>query len=68
MKLLIEIPDNKSTDFMKVLDNLSYIKVKPLTDSKALLLKEIKEAVEEMKLIKTGKKKVRNAKDFLIKI
>lgn len=68
MKLLIEIPDNKSTDFMKVLDNLSYIKVKPLTDSKALLLKEIKEAVEEMKLIKTGKKKARNAKDFLIKI
>lgn len=65
MKLLIEIPDNKSTAFMKVIDNLSYIKVIPLTDSKALLLKELKEAVEEMKLIKTGKKKARNAEDFL---
>jgi hypothetical protein len=36
-----------------------------LTDSKALLIKEIKEAVREIKLIKTGKKQGRNANDFL---
>jgi hypothetical protein len=29
------------------------------------LLEELKEAVEEMKLIKTGKKKARNAEYFL---
>ena len=33
--------------------------------SKEELKKEIKEAVEEMKLIKSGKKQGRNAEDFL---
>jgi hypothetical protein len=28
-------------------------------------MKEVKEAVDEMKLIRAGKKKARNAKDFL---
>jgi hypothetical protein len=37
----------------------------PITEAKALLLEELKEAVEEMKLIKAGKKKARNAEDFL---
>ena len=32
---------------------------------KELLVKEIQEAVEEMKLIRAGKKKARNAEDFL---
>ena len=36
--------------------------------SKEELKKEIKEAVEEMKLIKAGKKQGRNAKDFLNKL
>lgn len=32
------------------------------------LRQEIKEAVEEMKLIRAGKKKARNAEDFLYKL
>ena len=50
---------------MDVLKSISYVKAKQLTDAKALLMKEIREAVEEMKLIRAGKKKVRNAEDFL---
>ncbi len=50
---------------MDVLRSISYVKAKPITEAKALLLEEIKEAVEEMKLIKSGKKKGRNAEDFL---
>lgn len=50
---------------MDVINSISYVKAKPLTDSKALLLEEIREAVEEMKLIKAGKKNSRNAEDFL---
>jgi hypothetical protein len=65
MKVLLEIPDNKAASLMEVLQSISYVKVKQLTDSKALLLKEIKDAVEEMKLIKSGKKDARNAEDFL---
>ena len=33
--------------------------------AKSVLIKEIKEAVREMKLIRAGKKKARNAEDFL---
>ena len=65
MKILLDIPDNKASSLMEVLRSISYVKAKQLTDSKALLLGEIRESVEEMKLIKAGKKKGRNAEDFL---
>ncbi len=65
MKVLLDIKDNKAEFFMEVLKSFSYVKAKPLTDSKALLMEEIREAVEEMKLIRAGKKKARNAEDFL---
>ena len=65
MKILLDIPDEKATSLMDVLRSISYVKAKPITDSKAKLLEEIKEAVEEMKLIRAGKKKARNAEDFL---
>jgi len=65
MKILLDIPDSKASSLMDVLKSISYIKVKQLTDTKALLMEEMKEAVEEMKLIRTSKKKARNAEDFL---
>lgn len=65
MKILLDIPDSKASSFMEVIKSISYVKAKQLTDAKALLMEEIREAVEEMKLIKAGKKKVRNADDFL---
>jgi hypothetical protein len=65
MKILLDIPDNKAASFLDVVKSISYIKTKQLTDTKALLMEEIKEAVDEMKLIRSGKKKARNAEDFL---
>jgi hypothetical protein len=65
MKVLLDIPDNKADSLMDVLRSISYVKAKTITDEKALLMEEIKEAVEEMKLIRAGKKKARNAEDFL---
>lgn len=65
MKILLDIPDSKAASSMDVLKSISYVKAKQLTDAKALLMEEIKEAVEEMKLIRAGKKKARNAEDFL---
>jgi hypothetical protein len=65
MKILLDIPDSRASSFMDVIKSISYVKAKTITDSKALLIEEIKEAVEEMKLIKAGKKKARNAEDFL---
>ncbi len=66
MKILLDIADNKVTFFMEILKNFTFIKkATPLSDAKAELMQEIREAVEEMKLIKAGKKKARNAEDFL---
>jgi hypothetical protein len=65
MKILLDIIDIKATSFMEVIKSISYVKAKPLTDSKSKLMNEIKDAVEEMKMIRAGKKKARNAEDFL---
>jgi hypothetical protein len=65
MKVLLEIKDNKAGFVMELLRSFSYVKAKPLTDTKAKLLEEMREAVDEMKLIRAGKKKARNAEDFL---
>lgn len=65
MKVLLDIPDKKASSVMEVLNGISFIKATQLTDEKAVLMKEIREAVQEMKLIKAGKKKARNAEEFL---
>jgi hypothetical protein len=65
MKVLLEFPDSKAESLMDVVKSIKYIKTKTLTDSKALLMGEIKEAVDEMKLIRAGKKTARNAEEFL---
>ncbi len=65
MKLLLDIPDNKASVFLEVLKSISFVKTQMLTDSKAMILSEVREAVEEIKLIKSKKKKARNADDFL---
>jgi hypothetical protein len=65
MRVLLDIKDSKASSLLEVLNDLSYVKVKLISDEKAVLMEEIKEAVEEMKLIRAGKKKGRNAKDLL---
>ena len=65
MKVLLDIKDSKAAFVMELLKSFSFIKTKELTKEKAQLIEEINEAVEEMKLIRSGKKKARNAEDFL---
>ncbi len=65
MKVLLDIPDSKASSLMDVLKSISYLKTKQLTPEKALLMEELNEAVKEMKLIRAGKKKARNAEEFL---
>lgn len=49
---------------MELLGSLSFVKAKELTPYKAEVLEGVKEAVEEMKLIKAGKLKGRPAEDL----
>ena len=65
MKVLLDIKDEKAVHLLEVLKGLSYVKAKPLTDEKSLLIEEIKEAVENLKRVRKGKLKPRSAKELL---
>ena len=65
MKVLLDIKDSKASFVMELLNSLNFVKVKPLSDEKAELMSDIKEAVEELNLIKQGKLKGIPAKDLL---
>jgi hypothetical protein len=65
MKILLDIKDEKAQFFLELLKNFSFVKAKPITEPKARLMADVKEAVEEIKLIRSGKKKARNAEDFI---
>jgi hypothetical protein len=65
MKILLDIKDSKADFFMELLKSFSYVKAKPLTPYKAQVLEDLKEAVENMALVKKGKLKARPAKDLL---
>ena len=64
MKILLDVKDSKADFFIELLKNFSFVKAKPLSDYKAKVLEDIKETVEEMKLINVGKLKGRNAEDL----
>lgn len=65
MKVLLDIKDDKAEFFLDLLKDIKYVKAQQLTDTKSRVLSELREAVEEMQLIKAGKKKGRPAKDVL---
>ena len=64
MKLLLDIKDSKAPALIEVLKGLSYVKTEMLTPYKTKVLTDIKEAVDEMLLIKKGKLKGRNAEEL----
>jgi len=68
MKVLLDIKDNKAMHLMEVLKSLPYVKAKTLSNEKALLMEEIKEAVENLRLVRQGKLKARPAKELLDEI
>lgn len=65
MKLLLEVNDNKAPYLLKILKELDFVKITSIPSSNSLLVAQIQEAVDEIKMIKAGKKKARNAEAFL---
>jgi hypothetical protein len=65
MKVLLDIKDSKVSFVMELLNSFNFVKVKPLSDEKEELKSNIKEAVEELNLIKLGKLKGIPAKELL---
>ena len=68
MKEVLNIKDSKAPFVMELLGNFSYVKVKPITNEKALLLSEIKEAIDNVNLVKKGKLQARSAIELLDEI
>tara|TARA_R110002072_G_scaffold258181_2_gene416835 strand:- start:1048 stop:1254 length:207 start_codon:yes stop_codon:yes gene_type:complete len=65
MKVLLDIKDANALHLLEVLKSLPYVKTQQLTDEKAELMSDIREAVENLKLVRSGKLKARPAKDLL---
>jgi hypothetical protein len=65
MKLILDIKDEKASFMLEVLKNFKDVKAKPLTSYKADVLEGLKQAVEEVNLIKEGKLKGIPAKELL---
>ena len=65
MKVLLDIKDDKAAFVMEVLRNFRFVRTQTITPIKELLMSELQEAVQEMNLIKSGKKQARDAEDFL---
>lgn len=62
---MVEVKDSKASFFMELMRSFSYVKARPITDEKAQLLEEIKEAVENVKLAKQGKLKAKPLTELL---
>jgi hypothetical protein len=65
MKVLVDVNDNKGDFILELLNNFSFAKAIPISPEKAQLLEEIKEAVENLNLVKEGKIKATPAKNLL---
>jgi len=65
MKVLLDIKDDMALHLLEVLKSLPYVKTKMISDGKATLIEDIKEAVEELKLVRQGKLKGIPAKQLL---
>jgi hypothetical protein len=64
MRVLLDIKDHKAVHLLEVLKGLPYVKTQMISNEKAVLIEEIKEAVENLALAKQGKLKLKTAKEL----
>ncbi len=65
MRVLLDIKDSEAVHLMRVLRSLPYVKELSVSAEKEELVEEIKEAVENLKLVREGKLKARPARELL---
>lgn len=65
MKFVLEVKESKAAALLALLNDLPYVKTKPLTPYKAKVIEDLKEAVDELNLVLAGKKDARDAGDLL---
>ncbi|PKP18199.1 MAG: hypothetical protein CVU05_14030 [Bacteroidetes bacterium HGW-Bacteroidetes-21] len=65
MKILVEVNDNKAGFLLELLRSFSFVKAKPISETKARVFNEVNEAVEYMSYVKKGKVKAKPARGIL---
>lgn len=65
MKVLLDIKDDKAAFILELLNQFKYVKTNPLTPFKAEVFEDLKEAVDEVNRIKSGKENAIPLNDFL---
>jgi len=69
MKIVLDIPDDQFSFVMKLVRNLTFLKVTPLptgaSNEKALFLAEFGEAIDELNDVLAGKAQASNAYSLL---
>lgn len=64
--MLLDIQDDKASAVMEILNNLPFVKTKEIKKSKKQqLIDDLKEAIEDVKLAKAGKLKLKSLDEFL---
>lgn len=66
-QVTLHIPESKYPFFIELVKNLEFVKKIEDNDepTKEQILKGLKEAIEEVKLIKAGRRKAQSLNDFL---
>ncbi|MCE7073584.1 MULTISPECIES: hypothetical protein [Dyadobacter] len=64
MKVLLDIKDEKATFVMSLLQRLPFVKTRPLSPFQSNVIEDMKEAVEQLNLVKAGKMPARDAEDL----
>lgn len=65
MKFVLDVKEGKAAALMALLNDLPYVKTKPLTPYKAQILVGVKEAVDELNQVLSGKLDARDADELL---
>ena len=65
MKLVIEVKDSKAEFLLELLRSLPFVKSSTISNEKDEVRDSVREAVEQMKLVKAGKLKGRPVEDLL---
>jgi len=65
MKFVLDVKESKAAALLALLNDLPYVKIKPLTLYKAKIMEDIRESVDEMNLVLSGKMEARDAGELL---
>ena len=65
MKLILEVKDSKAEFVMELLNSLSFVKTKPVSETRKQILDDLREAVQNVNLAKQGKLKGKTLKELL---